>query len=534
MRGGREFMTEVRAVVRAESAASQRLDRQTGTLRRRTFLASAAAVSGGLAVGGRAARAQAEVQRRPDGSEPVIVVGAGLAGLAAAYRLAQAGIGVQVHEAHADRVGGRCWTARGIFGGGQLAEHGGEFIDSEHHALRRLVTELGLTLEDREHPPAGNRTKGQRTFEVLDGQAISTPPGHEWVRRLTRQARSLTDYNYRTRDAYTRAFDQMSIRDWIVDNADVTGGLGSAASARITWSVGDYWGADPAQVSALGLVDQFVGPVDRAADERWHVHGGNDQVPQLLRERLERMQPGCLVLDSPLTALHRAGAAYRLRFGSRSGWVRAAQVVLATPFTALRRVDLDPAVVSARKLQAIREQAMGTNAKILLQFDQRFGHFTIGSGQRAGAPWSGVAESDLWQGDSWDSSLTQPGRQGLLTLFTGGSYGAGLPVTRAHGVIPDRLRDQTLAYLDRFVPGVAAAYSGRGWVDSWVDDPWTHGSYTYFAPGQYTRFSGFNGRAEGGLHFAGEHTSVPWLGYLNGGVATGERAAREVVTGRRV
>ena len=78
------------------------------------------------------------------------------------------------------------------------------------------------------------------------------------------------------------------------------------------------------------------------------------------------------------------------------------------------------------------------------------------------------------------------------------------------------------------MPGISAAYTGRGWADSWVDDPWTHGSYTYFAPGQYTRFSGFNGRPEGGLHFAGEHTSVEWFGYLNGGVATGERAAREV------
>ena len=180
------------------------------------------------------------------------------------------------------------------------------------------------------------------------------------------------------------------------------------------------------------------------------------------------------------------------------------------------------------KWQAIHEQAIGTNAKILLQFDRRFGHFTIGAGQQAGRPWSGVSESDLWHGDSWDSSLTQPGRKGLLTVFTGGAFGASFPVTTAHGPVPDVLRRQTLDYLDTFVPGISAAYSGVGWADSWVDDPWTHGSYTYFAPGQYTRFSGFNGRPEGGLHFAGEHTSVEWLGYLNGGVATGERAAREV------
>ena len=113
------------------------------------------------------------------------------------------------------------------------------------------------------------------------------------------------------RDPYTRAFDQMSIRDWIIDNVDVTGGTGSDVAARISWSVGDYWGGDIDQVSALGLVDQFAYPVDRKADERWHVKGGNDQVPQLLRERLESLQPGCVVLDSPLTGLRRVGSADR-------------------------------------------------------------------------------------------------------------------------------------------------------------------------------------------------------------------------------
>ncbi len=453
MRGGRELMTEVRAVVGSERAALGLGDQRRGTIDRRTALRGGLAVGGGLALGlaggGLSSAAVAvAVAPQPLGRagrrDPVVIVGAGLAGLSAAYRLAQVGIAVEVHEAVADRVGGRCWTARGIFGAGQVAEHGGEFIDSEHHQLRRLVRELGLTLEDRENPPAANRTPGQRSFEVLQGQAISSAPGHEWVRRLTRQAASLHNYTYRTRDPSTIEFDRMSIRDWVVDNADVTGGLGSAVAARITWSVGDYWGADLDQVSALGLVDQFVGPVDRAADERWHVHGGNDQVPALLRERLEAMQPGCLVLDSPLTALSRSGSAYLLRFGTTTRR-RAAQVILAAPFTALRRVDLDPRTMSPLKLQAIREQAMGTNAKILLQFDRRFGHFTIGSGARAGAPWSGVSESDLWHGDSWDSSLTQPGRAGLLTVFTGGSFGASLPVTTAHGPVPDGLRDQTLA-----------------------------------------------------------------------------------------
>ena len=54
----------------------------------------------------------------------VAVVGAGLAGTTAAYRLARSGVPVRLFEAR-DRIGGRCWTAR-RFADGQTAEHGGE------------------------------------------------------------------------------------------------------------------------------------------------------------------------------------------------------------------------------------------------------------------------------------------------------------------------------------------------------------------------------------------------------------------------
>ncbi len=79
------------------------------------------------------------------------------------------------------------------------------------------------------------------------------------------------------------------------------------------------------------------------------------------------------------------------------------------------------------------------------------------------------------------------------------------------------------------------SFNGRSWLDSWVDDPWVKGSYAAFLPGQWTSFFGYMGRREGNVHFAGEHTSTYSQGYLNGGVETGLRAAREVIhaTGRR-
>lgn len=71
-------------------------------------------------------------------SATIAVVGAGLAGLTAAHALRKAGYNPDVFEGNT-RIGGRCYSARGIFGEGQIAEHGGEFIDTDHTEIRALA-----------------------------------------------------------------------------------------------------------------------------------------------------------------------------------------------------------------------------------------------------------------------------------------------------------------------------------------------------------------------------------------------------------
>jgi monoamine oxidase len=99
----------------------------------------------------------------------------------------------------------------------------------------------------------------------------------------------------------------------------------------------------------------------------------------------------------------------------------------------------------------------------------------------------------------------------------------------AHGEAPPAAVDQALRLLDSVAPGARDAFTGRAWLDSWPDDPWSHGSYSTWGPGDATRYWGFVGLPEDGVHFAGEHTSTISQGYLNGAVESGERAAREVL-----
>ena len=143
----------------------------------------------------------------------------------------------------------------------------------------------------------------------------------------------------------------------------------------------EEFGLDAARLTATDLLYLVEGPRSGGepaetdpSDERYHVHGGNDQVPHACSPSACRTD--ALHLDAPLEALWRRGdGSYGLRLGGIRGDVAADQVVLAAPFTTLREVDLGRAGLSALKRRCIEELGMGTNAKVLMQFRHRPAHF---------------------------------------------------------------------------------------------------------------------------------------------------------------
>src|ERR671923_287864 len=92
---------------------------------------------------------------------------------------------------------------------------------------------------------------------------------------------------------------------------------------------------------------------------------------------------------------------------------------------------------------------------------------------------------------------------------------------------------QFLRQIDPLLPGLSAYWNGKATIDFWTGYQWTKGSYSYWKVGQYTKFSGIEKTPQGTCHFAGEHTSQDFRGYLNGGVETGERAANEILAALR-
>src|SRR5215218_8820356 len=448
----------------------------------------------------------------------IVVVGAGLAGLTCAYRLKQAGYAAAVYEA-ADRIGGRCWTLRGAFADGQLVERGGELIDQGHTAIRQLAQELGLMLDNL----LAAEINGTEPCYYFDGapypftQATNDLKGiYQTLHRDVSEASYPTLYNNYTQRGYQ--LDQLSVRDWI--NQNVPGGIGSRLGQLLDVAYNIEYGAETSVQSSLNMLYllgysgqgqlRIFGP----SNEKYRVRGGNDQIVTRLADALQ----GQISRESQLVAIARnSDGSYRLSFqsGLTTSTVNADRVVLALPFSILREVDYSNAGFSKLKETAIRELGMGTNSKLHVQFDNR--HWNALGNQ-------GDTYADTGYQTTWDVTRAQPGTPGILVDYTGGkvgaSFGSGTPSERA---------GRFLKQLEPVLPGISSHWNGRATIDYWPGYRWTKGSYSYWKVGQYTKFAGVEREREGACHFAGEHTSVDFQGYLNGAVETGERAADEIL-----
>jgi monoamine oxidase len=485
---------------------------------RRVSRRDALKLGAALGLAGAAAAVPAPA-RAASPSRRIAVVGGGLAGLACAYQLKQAGQTATVYEA-SDRVGGRSWTLRGAFADGQLVERGGQLIDQSHTAIRQLAGRLGLQLDNLLQAEAN----GAEPLYHIDGQAYTYGQATEDLKAIYQKLHGdLSAAGYPTRyDAFTprgQQLDRMSIPDWI--NESVPGGTGSKLGQLLEIAYTIEYGADAGQQSALNLLYllgfsgqgqlRIFGP----SNEKYAIRGGCDQLPARLAAQLQgQIQPG-----NQLVAVRQSGTAVTLTLkqGSRTHTVTADKVVLALPFSILRSsVDVSGAGFKPLKQTAIRELGMGTNAKLHVQFADRHWEGLGGNGETF---------ADTGYQNTWDESRTQAGRSGILVNYTGGtvgaSFGSGTPSSRAK---------QFLAQLEPVLPGITARWNGRATVDFWLGNPWTRGSYSFWKVGQYTRFAGVESEPEGNCHFAGEHTSIDFQGYLNGAVESGQRAAQELLS----
>lgn len=504
--------------------------REAAKLTRRQLLGGTAAAAGLAMVGCRpfAATTGGSGGGGATGRQPrVVVVGGGIAGLTAAYRL-HTRSDVRVLEAQ-DRVGGRMFSLRGLFAG-QVAEIGGELIDTGHVHIRKLAEELSIELDDFALDGVGlDRDvlffKGRRIEEHELVEAF-VPVSHRMVwDRATLEG----DWVTHREPNGGETLDRTPLSEWLA-GIETQPWLRKLLDVAFTTE----YGLELAEQSALNLLllldpNPIPFRVFGDSDERFHVKTGNDSIPRALAKRLaDRVE-----LNAQVEAVSKrpdGTFAVEVRREGTSETLTADHVVMAVPFTLLRQREKGPWIrlddnlgIPEVQKRAIRELGYGTNSKLMVGFDERIW-------RRPELPYrsNGSTVTDLPYQLCWETSRLQPEKTGILTNFTGGRHGLELGEGTQEEQAIKFVND-----LEHVFPGIAQKRMNfKHYRALWPTYEWTRGSYSCYRPGQWTAFGGEEGRRVGNLHFAGEHTSESAAGFMEGGCESGERVAEEILAGQ--
>jgi monoamine oxidase len=479
-------------------------------MNRRAFLGKTAKTM--AAAWSAAAAASAEQTQPPvstGSSRQVVVLGAGLAGLAAAYELKKGGYGVTVIEART-RPGGRVLTWRDPFADGLYAEMGAEYVDATDEYDHRFCKELGLKVMTAKLYDA-IFVRGQRFKMAAFKQNKEKLPyaGTEGGRLFGQEAAYLTRLLALIKDPETLPPEVLKLDNLSVVELLLQEGAPEDIVALYTFTQATESTARPHEMSALHMVRSHRRSFSENTDEG-RILGGNDQLPKALARALS----GRILYNRPVRKIaHDAeGATVFFEEGGALRSLRTPRLVVAIPFKVLRDLEVTPSF-SPAKTKCIATLAYGHVMKIAMQYERRFWDEPESLGQRV--------FTDTLLRRVYHFSIDQPGPRGILMSFTSGADAEALGRLGE----AERLR-VALQEATKIWPEAPHHFEG-GAVKYWNEDPWIRGSYSFEGVGQARDYLQIAGAAEGRVHFAGEHTSIHRAS-MNGALESGLRAAAEV------
>lgn len=438
----------------------------------------------------------------------VVVVGAGLSGLSAARALRQRGLDVVVLEA-ADKVGGRVQSAHVA---GAHVDLGGTFVGPGQDRIIALADEMGVSrYATYEHGDNALRWRG-RTRRYSGTIPSIGPIGLLDLARIRGALEKIASRIPPTRpgDAVgAAALDAQSLGSWLRSKNAMPGTHDLLAAVCKT-----SWGCEPSEVSLLYVAHyvRLCGGFDRMLDakggaqEEHFVEGSHEIAARVATELGDAIH-----LSTPVQAAHWDDDGADIT--TTRGTVRARRVIFAIPPALRRRIDFAPSLPVENRYLAQR-WSPGVLSKAYAVYERPFWRDNGLSGQTLSDTGPVFITFDAGPEDA---------SRGVLLGFIGGDY-----ARRWDGLRPEERRLRVLSSLaDVFGP---AALDAIGYVDQrWSTEEWIGGGPTAApGPGSVAPYAATLARPIGPLHWAGTETADTWVGFMDGAVRAGERAAREV------
>jgi len=488
--------------------------KERGRIDRRTFLglsgrSLALGVGAGLISTREFAFGEGRGSLQAGPSRQVLVLGAGLAGLAAAYELSKAGYAVTVLEARS-RPGGRVLTYRDPFADGLYAEMGAEYVDATDEFDHRFCKEFGLkVMTAKLYDAIFVRGKKLKMDSFKQNKEALPYAGTEGGKLFGQEARYLKRLLDLIQDPdklppEILKLDNLSVVDLLLQE-----GAPEDILALYTFTQATESTARPHEMSALGMVRSHRRAFNENTDEG-RILGGNDQLPKELARALSDK----ILYNRPVRKIahDKDGAEVWFDEGGTVRSLRTPRLVIAIPFKVLRDVEIAPSF-SPIKMKCIQTLAYGQVMKIAMQYRRRFWDEPGSLGQRV--------FTDTLLRRVYHFSVDQPGPRGILMSFTSGADAEKLGRMSE----PERLR-VALEESTRLWPEAPQYWEG-GAVKYWNEDPWVRGSYSFNGVGQARDSLDIARAPEGRVHFAGEHTSIHRAS-MNGALESGVRVAEEI------
>jgi len=540
----------------------QLLREQLERKQRRDFLKAAGGL--GLGAGMMAMQAPAFAGKPTCENEPtdIAIIGAGAGGMRTAHRLMQYGIASTVYEA-SDRVGGRMYSNSDFGtldenGKGRVIEYGGEFISTEHTAIRNLVHQLGLQLEDANKLSVGDEEtyliddelySEDQLMDVWVGGTDTADSLYETMKRAQQDAPWQPQYNTEHTPEHI-LYDNLDAIDWMTQLGFPSNDwVHKLLLADLVAEYGITEGNSALNlIYLLGWNTHNSGGLPLAGtDERLHVVGGNQKIVMRMKDELKD-SPTKIIKEQKLVAIRGAckrgyGGPFELTFEDGSS-TTCNVLVLSLPMNLIKEIDIDDDIYmnfSPQKRMGFESNDnVSDNGKVIMEFKSRpWDRETPIDGQqvhqaaraysftnRPGRDkWTGFIST--WEGDpGWDED-----ERGILVNYNGGYEARSLRSSALHGPAAQADVDRVLAQADLIWPGISGEYiSGTALVSNWIDDPLAKSAFTSPSVGTMTTWWGAQWESEipGNIFFAGEAYDEEQWSYMNGAILSGERIAREI------